>query len=48
MVTPETETLIRASIVADVWRIAEPMTWRRAANRFRWAQPRAGEFLGRV
>ena len=48
MVSPETEELIRASVVADVWRSGEGMFWRRRAAAFEWAKPRPDDFHGQA
>lgn len=46
MVTPETEALIKAAIVADIYREAEAAYWLRRADMFEWAKPTASELLG--
>lgn len=44
--TPETENLIRVSIVEDVMRTATAAWWRKRAEAFEWAKPRVGEYAG--
>jgi hypothetical protein len=46
MVSRETEALLRASVAADVWRMADAAYWRRRAEAFEWAKPRLDEFYG--
>ena len=47
VVRPETDSLIRASIVEEVWRAAQADWWRRRAEDFEWAKPRPEDFHGR-
>lgn len=44
--TAERALLIKAAIVADVFREAEAVCWRRRAAALRWAQPRPDEHHG--
>lgn len=44
--TPETEALVKAAIVADIFREAESDYWLRRAKQFEWAKPTAAEMLG--
>ena len=37
-----------ASVIADAFRIGEPIFWRRRAETLRWAQPRPREFHGKA
>ena len=48
MVTPETEALIRASVVVDIFNTASAKFWRRRAEEFERAKPRKGDFHGLV
>lgn len=46
MVTPETEMLIKASVISDVLREGEAIYWLRRAQQFEDAKPRQGDFHG--
>lgn len=43
---PETEALIRASVIADVFRMATYDYWMRRAEEFEGAKPKVGDFHG--
>lgn len=45
---PETEALIRASVVVDVFRMASRDYWMRRAEEFEAAKPRVGDFHGQA